>query len=291
VDGLLRGAVASGRLKASTARKYAYTVRQLVDTLSPGMLTNVARDDVKHFIAARKARRAGDAARRVDLSALRTVLDRFLGLSVTGGLRYPAPSEPVRAATPEEGARLLAAVDRDAERLMVLLLDVAKLRPGQIVALHVGDIRPEDGVLLVPDDRPGRRTALAIQPELMRLLSRVTHGHDRGEWLFPSPRCPDRPLTVRAFQKRFSRIAGRAGVTVSCTQLRKADTLIPSASAIPVSVVVTRVRAPVQTAANRPPAVSALRRQPSLARVPVPRAPPLPARRPRRSPAWPLAPS
>jgi hypothetical protein len=141
------------------------------------------------------------------------------------GLRYPQRPEPVAAATREQVTTLLAAAEDDRDRILLLMLSVLGLRPGQIVALRTEQINLAERALFMPHKQPGTCVAIAIPDELAAPLERALREDEGREYLFSSDRHPDRPVTVRALQKRLTRIAARCGQEVTCTALRKAESI------------------------------------------------------------------
>jgi integrase len=229
VSDALRAAVQSGRLKPSTAGKYRNVMAHFIAALGREELTAVTPDLVEEFLDARAALGVGRGGRRVDLGALRTVLDRLLGQDSTVGLHYAPRSEPVEAATQEQVTTLLGAAEDDRDRALVLMLNVLKLRPGQIVEVRAEDIHLAERALVLPHDQPGTCTLVGIPEELAAPLERILHEDGDRQWLFSSARQPARPVTVRALQKRLSRIAARCGRHLTCTALRKAESILCAA--------------------------------------------------------------
>jgi hypothetical protein len=230
VSDALRSAVQSGRLKPSTASKYRNVMAHFIAALGREELTAVTPDLVEEFLDARAALGVGRGGRRVDLGALRTVLDRLLGQESTAGLHYAPRSEPVEAATREQVTTLLGAAEDDRDRALVLMLNVLKLRPGQIVDVRAEDIHLTERALVLPHDEPGTCTLMRIPDELAAPLEHILRENDGRQWLFSSARQPDRPVTVRALQKRLTRIAARCDRHVTCTALRKAESILCAAT-------------------------------------------------------------
>ena len=226
VHDVLLEALASGRLKSSSIDKYAIVLAQFISSLGcddPGAVNGQA---VAEFRRRRAAGGVGRGAQRVDLCALRTVLDRLLGLETTDSMHYAPRPDRVPGATREQVPGLMAAAVDDMDRLLLLLLNVLKLRPGQIAALRVADFRPLLGGVVVRHDKPEKSFLAPLPGELLTLLVRVLRDRDPDGWIFSSSRCPVEPVSVRALQKRLARICGRCGVTVTCTELRKAESCI-----------------------------------------------------------------
>jgi hypothetical protein len=125
---------------------------------------------------------------------------------------------------------LLAAAEDDRDRALVLMLNVLKLRPGQIVEVRTEDIHLAERALALPHDQPGTCTLVRIPDELAAPLERILREDGGRQWLFSSARRSDRPVTVRALQKRLTRIAARCRRHVTCTALRKAESVLSPAA-------------------------------------------------------------
>ncbi len=223
---VLAEAVTGGRLAPATAAKYGDVLEKFTAWLDRSCRPALDRTAVEAFLAGRTGQGIGSGARRVDLGALRTVLDRLLNLDVTRPLQYAPAPPPVEGVCREELQRLMAAAADDLDRALLLLLNVLKLRPGQIVRLRSADFHPSEQRLAVRPERGRRCLLLRLPPSLNDILLRLRNRSGRGEWLFSSGRQADRAVTVRALQKRLDRIGVRCGVEVSCTAVRKGESII-----------------------------------------------------------------
>ena len=219
----------SGRLKPSTIDKYSNTILSFLTWLGCRDLSEVTPSAVREFLSERAAHGVGRGARRVDLSALRTVLDKLLGYDATRSMHYPAPSDPVGAATQEQVSTLLAAASDDAERLLVLMLNAMKLRPGQLVRLRCVDVLLDQRRLAVWRDKAKKYDLVPVPDEIVELLRRLLQGTDGKCFLFSRACQPQMPISVRAVQKRLARLCVRCGLTLTCTELRKAESLLVTA--------------------------------------------------------------
>ncbi len=225
----LRNVVESGCLKLSTAEKYRHVTLRFVATTGCGKLADLSSKLVEKHLGERAAHGLGNGGLRVELAALRTVLDRLLGMRTTAELDYAARPEPIVAASRELTTALLDAVANDQERILLLLLNVLKLRPGQIAGLRAEHVRLAERIVVVPHGRPGKYTLTPIPAELVGPLDGLLRQANGQEWLFSSPARSECPLTVRALQKRLARIASRCGRYVTCTAMRKAASLLQPA--------------------------------------------------------------
>jgi integrase/recombinase XerD len=113
---------------------------------------------------------------------------------------------------PDEARALIeAAAPRRRDHVIVLCALYLGLRVAELVAVRIEDVDLAEARLLVRLGKGGKDRWLPVKSTLAPVLASWI-GERRSGWLFPSPRCPDRPLTTRAVRYLIGRLARRANI-------------------------------------------------------------------------------
>lgn len=219
-------------LSASTLQHHAMTVTAfLTHALGPRRpLDSLARRDVEDFIALRSERLSRHSMQHV-VAQLRSFL-RYchdhghigIALDVIDTPRTYRGELPPQALPWVTVLALLRSIDHRSkagwrDHCILHLLAHYGLRPVEVVALHLGSIDWEAGVLHVTQSKTRTALLLPLAPPTLQLLRRYL-AHDRNQQdtcdtaLFLRARCPDGPLyrwgVCDIFDKRM-RVANLAG--------------------------------------------------------------------------------
>ena len=197
-----------------------------------GSAGDVTTDDLAAFLASDTVRTtaAGTPRKPGSANAIRGSLRGFFGYLVRAEVLTRDPSRlvrraicappPPRALRPAEEERLLAVLrsaegpEAERDRVLVVLMLRTGIRLSSALALDVGDVDLDDGVLLLRNVKGGRAERAFLGPAIRDLL-----GEYLGERL-DGPvfvRRDGRRISVRQAQRRFRAWRERAGVTRSVT--------------------------------------------------------------------------
>ncbi len=133
--------------------------------------------------------------------------------------RIPLPrkADPLPAIlSPDEVARLLAAIPDPRMRTLLTTVYAAGLRVSEAVGLQVTDIDSARMTIRVREGKGARDRYVMLSPQLLAILR--THWcrtHSRP-WLFPGPD-PSRPITARTVQRACCAAVEAAGLDKSVT--------------------------------------------------------------------------
>jgi integrase/recombinase XerD len=97
-------------------------------------------------------------------------------------------------------------------RAVLMLLYASGLRVGELVRIRPADLEPERGLLRVRRGKGGKDRMTLLSEVSLRAIRRYQEAHRPGEWLFPSARNPERPMTTRSVQAMVRRAADQAGL-------------------------------------------------------------------------------
>jgi site-specific recombinase XerD len=129
--------------------------------------------------------------------------------------RMPRMRVPMRlpvVLTPVEVAQLLAALETDKHRAMVMLAYGAGLRVSEVCKLRVEDIDPKRMLLHVRHAKHGRERFVMLSPKLLATLRAYWKAsRPAGPYLFPG-RDPSKVFTRAAIHKAIVKAARRAGI-------------------------------------------------------------------------------
>lgn len=123
--------------------------------------------------------------------------------------------------SPEEVARLLAALPHQRYRLLARLAYACGLRLSEVLHLKVGDIESRRLVLRIRQAKGRKDRLVALPPRLLEELRAYWRCYRPRDWLFPGHKA-GQPLHAGAVQRVFHRavLACGFGRRVSCHTLR-----------------------------------------------------------------------
>jgi len=223
---VLEAALSQGGCSPQTIRVYTRCVDRL---LSWGEATGTSvtiPDGVAAYLAAREASGASSDTLRLHLAAARKILDKALDVGATDSLHYPPPGGARDPASTEAVALLFDATETTEERLQMLLLNHCDLRPGQIAGIRRDGVDLHTARLSVQGKSRRWDKPIPLPPVIVHLFRRLLRRKPSSEYVFSSPRFPNRPVSVRTVQTNLARIASRCGVKTTCTAVRRASSVL-----------------------------------------------------------------
>lgn len=196
--------VFEGKWKASTAMNEIGRIKfHLVDELGPKQMDAISREEMQRLL---EARAKAEMSRSL-VDHLRFRLRSIFELAMSEGVvdRNPAATlftprncvacKQKLVLTPDQSADMIAALD-PREKVIVRLATWEGMRPGEILALQVGDLESDSlwvrrrlykGDLDVPKTkRSYRQVALTTGTVALLTAWREFTGDDPEDWLFPS---------------------------------------------------------------------------------------------------------
>jgi len=217
-----RRALAAGRLQPDSAVVYSRCLARLLAWARTSWDRHVADGGVPAFLDALRDQGMSPATVRLHLAALKAILDDLLDAEAVVGIPYPPRPASRPPAVAEDVRKLYEAAESDRERLLLVLLNGARLRPGQIAALRGECLDFSRATVAVTRGRKRRTHLVKLSDPVIRRLRQVI-GQERPKGLlFPSPRDNAKPITVRGLQKMLARLSRRCGATTTCTAIRRA---------------------------------------------------------------------
>jgi site-specific recombinase XerD len=129
-------------------------------------------------------------------------------------VRIACPKQPKKlpvVLSPEEVARLFAAVVGLKHRAILMTAYAAGLRISEVVALRVDDIDSQRMVLRVREGKGRRDRYVMLSPRLLALLRAYWKAARPAEWRFPGD-VPGRPLTASTVHRVCIQAARDAGL-------------------------------------------------------------------------------
>lgn len=153
----------------------------------------------------------------VAVSALRFFYRHVLGRDTTAiEHALPRMKKPVlrpRVFSPRQIERLLQAPGLNGKhRVLLLTTYAAGLRVSEVCRLRVTDILSERGQIRVEQGKGRKERYSVLSPKLLAELRAYWRIHRPGDWLFPSPSRPQRPLTTHCAQRAYARAVRLAHV-------------------------------------------------------------------------------
>ncbi len=178
--------------------------------------------EIKDYLAyLHSVRRLSAASVNLRLAAIRSFL-RHLGRSVkVKGAKQVTP--PVKALSPRELGRLLAAAERSPRDTAILnLLARAGLRVGEVVRLRLGDVEMNgrSGWVTVKGGKGNKSRRVPLNGEARQALKVWLEARPQGaeDWLFLSR--TGKPLSERDVQRMVAEYGRIAGVEATPHALR-----------------------------------------------------------------------
>jgi site-specific recombinase XerD len=128
--------------------------------------------------------------------------------------RIPFPKVPKRLPEVLAGSeveRLLGCITSIRYRAICSVAYAAGLRISEALALKPGDIDSARGVIHVREGKGRKAREVMLSEQLLGQLREYWRiARPRGEWLFPSPVLPDKPINVRGVRTALNRAAAAA---------------------------------------------------------------------------------
>ena len=209
-----------------TIYKYLNVLKHFMGWLGGTDVGAVTSKQVDAFLVDRAAAGLDCGALRVDLAALRTMLDKVLDMDVTRHLSYSPPPPPTAGLDEAVVQRLLDDADDARDKLLVLLANVLDLRSGEIASLRFSDFRVDEHVLIVRHEEKGKSLLVEVPEQLMSFVRELGDPAEPDSFLFHRPRDRLVPVSVRALQKRLRRLADKQQAQVTVRDLRSTPAII-----------------------------------------------------------------
>lgn len=131
--------------------------------------------------------------------------------------RARAPQKLPQILAREEIARLIECTPNLKHRAILMLAYGAGLRVSELCHLQLGDIDSSRMSIRVEQGKGAKDRYTLLSPRLLAELRRYWIAYHPHQWLFPSPRCPGRPIDVQTAQRVFRAALLRAGITKDCS--------------------------------------------------------------------------
>lgn len=205
-------------LAPSTKYNYVHWVVQLAEYYhrSPD---GISDPEIKAFlIFLLRERKLSVSTLLVAVSALRfffgVVLHRSTEAVEQALPRMKRPRRLPRVYSAAELERLFSLPDLDRKhRAMFLTAYAAGLRVSEVCHLRVADLLSDRCQIRVVEGKGRKDRYTIFSPKLQEELRAYFRLYrPPGEWLFPSPSIPDRPLTRNAVEAAFKQAVQRAGL-------------------------------------------------------------------------------
>lgn len=150
----------------------------------------------------------------VALSAIRFLYEHTLSRPWTlQRLRRPrTPKKLPLVLSPQEVRRLLEAVADPQHRAILTTIYAAGLRVGEATQLRVEDIDSQRMVVRVRQGKGQKDRYALLTPSLLQELRRYWRARRPRDWLFPSPKDPDRPIAKATVQEACRKARVLAGL-------------------------------------------------------------------------------
>jgi len=137
-------------------------------------------------------------------------------------MRLPRPLP--RFLNDDEVAKLFEVIKTPRDRAMFMLMLRTGLRVEEVARLTVGAVDLKRNKIFVNQGKGGKDRVVYISADahqaLVDYLSRRPATRSRGLFLVEKGTCRGTPISVRGIQKRIEYYSGKAGLKVSCHQLR-----------------------------------------------------------------------
>lgn len=127
-----------------------------------------------------------------------------------------APSRLPEILSREEIERLLSAPRLFKHRVLLMTAYSAGLSVSELCALKVTDIDSRRMMIRVEQGKGAKDRYTLLSPRLLTALRRYWQMDRPTVWLFPSTRCPDRPVGIKAAQRIFYAARHQAQITKRC---------------------------------------------------------------------------
>ena len=228
-------------LSSATQENYQRTVSVLSRDCGRAP-QNLSAEEISAWVISRIDRGLYPRTTNADVSALRLFYNEAMGQpEKVEGLHCRRIPDRLPRSIPEADVELLIEGINDLRyRTATLTAYGAGLRISEVVALHVGDVRGDEGLLHIRSGKGGHERMAHLPDPVLRTLRQYwknTRPRPRT-WLFHGKN-PDRPITTDSLRTAFNRSRDRAGLDRGITfhSLRHAVATHVHERGAPISVV------------------------------------------------------
>lgn len=175
----------------------------------------LSADEVRSWVVGRIERGLSPRTTNAEISALRLFFADAMGQpEKVQGLRCRRIPDSLPRSIPEADVERLVEGIKDLRyRTATLTAYGAGLRIAEVVALQVGDVRSEEGLLRIRSGKGGHERMAHLPGPVLDALRRYwSKTRPRpSSWLF-CQYSPDRPITAQSLRKAFNASRDRAGL-------------------------------------------------------------------------------
>lgn len=175
----------------------------------------LSTDEVRSWVVGRIERGLSPRTTNAEISALRLFFADAMGQpEKVQGLRSRRIPDSLPRSIPEADVERLVQGIKDLRyRTATLTAYGAGLRIAEVVALQVGDVRSEEGLLRIRSGKGGHERMAHLPGSVLDALRRYwSKTRPRpSSWLF-CQYSPDRPITAQSLRKAFNASRDRAGL-------------------------------------------------------------------------------
>ena len=204
-----------------TRSSYLRCVERFLDWLGETDIASVSdqevRDFLVHLVVEREFKPANHKLHVAGVKYL--FIDVLNRPEVVASIPWPhVPLSVIHVLTYAEVKGLFAAAPTLRCRTLFVIAYGSGLRVGELVALQPLDIDSARMILHVRRGKGSKtRTVMLAQSLLIALRQYWRAYRPTGPWLFPSPRNPEKHISVRAVQHRFSQAIETAQLKKPCS--------------------------------------------------------------------------
>jgi site-specific recombinase XerD len=124
----------------------------------------------------------------------------------------------------DQTEQLFAHIQQPMDKALFLLMLRCGLRVSEVARLKVGDIDWSQQALLIEQGKGRKDRWVNLSADAvasLRACLMLRPSHVPGEYVFWNQKRPNRPLSIKAIQKKMERYTKRAGIAASCHRLRR----------------------------------------------------------------------
>jgi site-specific recombinase XerD len=213
-----------------TLRNYMSTLKHFVIWVAEP-IEQVSSRSVLTFIDHLLAQRLSPKTINCYLDSIRGFYDYLINEEAVGMVNPVKRGYVLRLARPlprylrdEEVARLFAVIDHPRDRAMFMLMLRCGLRVEEVAQLSLSALDLPRSQLFVYHGKGAKDRVVYLshdaQQALVDYLKIRAFSKAKRLFLVDKGRCKENPISVRAIQKRMEHYARKAGLKVSCHQLR-----------------------------------------------------------------------
>jgi site-specific recombinase XerD len=214
----MRQDLARAEYAESTRTAYVRTAeRFLVRAGRPA--EELGRDEVRDFITELEKKGKSASWMKMHLAALVYLFSKTLGRpNEVSFIAFPRQHSPLPTVlSQDEVDRLLKAIGHRVYQTIAMVLYGTGLRIDEALALEVGDIDAERGVIRVRHGKGDKAREVRLTPKLLRWLRRYWVREQPAKPYLFSSRRTGRPPTQEAVRAAFAQAADEAGITKRVT--------------------------------------------------------------------------